>query len=47
MSKIKLTKEEVERITKIKGNVSGAIFVAYKGYLTAKRGKDTILWTEC
>jgi hypothetical protein len=40
MAKIQLTKEEVQRIAKIKGNVSGTILKAYYDFIVDHIGED-------
>lgn len=46
MAKIKLTKEEVQRILKIKGNVSGMIFNAFHQYVLEIKGKEGVASIE-
>ena len=42
MTKIKLTKEEIERIMKIKGDIRGAVFKAFYSYVIDKKGEEGV-----
>jgi hypothetical protein len=46
MAKVKLTKEEADRIMKIKGNVIGAVFKGYEDYIKEYFGKEGITKVE-
>lgn len=46
MAKVKLTKEEADRIAKIKGNVSGTIFQAYYKLILGKKGEKSLRKVE-
>jgi len=46
MAKVQITKEEVQKITKLKGNVSGAIIKAYEKFILNKKGEKWIKKVE-
>jgi len=46
MGKIKLTKEEADKIMRVKGNVSGTIFRADQQFVLEERGKEAVAKVE-
>lgn len=46
MAKVKLTKKEADRIMKVKGNVSGAIFGTYYQYIFDQKGYEGVKIVE-
>ena len=42
MTKVKITKEEIDRIMKIKGHIKGSIFQGFYYYVLDKKGKEGV-----